>query len=314
MLEKLKNYPWYCVLCIPFYILTSILTPIFEEIVIVAFFDEKSVKQFFDREVNFRELIPWVVGIATLIICVVVYVVKLLRRNNISVVSDELAKLNIALKKSLDNHECVDSIQAFQYYVSTEKDMSVFKLNYLTGHAKEQIEINAIMQSYFRIPISIHSSIKQISSRYDHYLQEEDRLSKEDYYKEFQEKGLQLCNTLRSELNGISAVNDVNERHSDLYLVLSCLLPAISGKDILSFLKIKDVENKLLTIKRNGVFGALIINKAYIFNNINSPTKNNRIYFTFLHNKRKRIILLCSPRASIGKTAVSDRMRMVSQP
>jgi hypothetical protein len=48
-----------------------------------------------------------------------------------------------------------------------------------------------------------------------------------------------------------------------------------------------NVENKLITKKRTGLLGGIILKDIYIFKNQNSLTKK-RIYFTFPYNINKR--------------------------
>lgn len=287
MKKLFQEKPWY----FAFLVLSFIAQPIFEWFV-MFFFDEEVVKSWLTKSILISDIIPWGVGAVIFLVCTIVYIVQQTKANARIVSTDELNELNKTLLKVVDENEHIESMQAFQHRVKNTDGCKYIKLSYLAGAANERIEINTILQTYFYFSYSIHKKIRNVSSRYNKYLNETDSIQKECYWTDFIRDGNELCNQLMDSLNEINSVDEIKEIHCDMYRVLAKLLPTISKEAIESFLQKSDVEEALIKRKKTGILGALVINDLYIFRNQTSYSKSNRIYFAFPYNNEKDIVFL----------------------
>lgn len=289
MKKFFQEKPWYFALVV----FGRILEPIFEWFV-MACFDEAAVEAWLDSSVLISDIIPWALYAIVFFVCTVVYVVQQSRANSKIVSSDELNALNKTLMTVVDENEHIESMQAFQHRVKNGEGLKYIKLSYLAGVANERIEINTVLQTYFYFTYPTHKKMRNVSSRYNKYLNEADPIQKESYKTEFLDAGNELCNQLLDSLNALNAVCEIKELHCDMYRVLAKLLPTISGEAIESFLQNGEVEEALIKRKKTGILGALVINDLYIFRNQTSIAKGNRIYFAFPYSTEKDIVLLGS--------------------
>lgn len=289
MKEFWESKPWY----FGFLALSFIAQPIFEWLV-MYFFDEEAAKEWLAKSVVISDIVPWAFFAIVLFACVIAYIVQQSKANSKMVSSDELDSLNKTLLAVVDENEHVESMQAFQHRVKNDEGRKYIKLSYLAGTANERIEINTILQTYFYFSYPIHKKIRNVSSRYNRYICEQDPIQKDDYWAEFADAGNDLCNQLMDSLNTINSASEIEEYHCDMYRVLAKLLPTISEEAIESFLQKSDVEEALIKRKKTGILGALVINDLYIFRNRTSVAKGNRIYFAFPYSIEKNIVFLGS--------------------
>ncbi len=289
MRKILQNKPWYFALTV----LGFIVQPIFEWLV-MYYFDEEKVKVWLGKSVLISSIIPWAICAAIFFVCTIVYIVQQSKANSKIVSSDELEALNKTLFTVVDENEHIESMQAFQHRIKNDDGRKYIKLSYLAGAANERTEINTILQTYFYFTYPIHKKIRNVSSRYNKYLNETDPIQKELYWTEFADVGHELCRQLINSLNTINSANEIEELHCDMYRVLAKLLPTISGEAIESFLQRRDIEAELIKRKKTGILGALVINDLYVFRNQTSISKNKRIYFAFPYSSQKDIVFLGS--------------------
>lgn len=289
MKKFIKEKPWYFALCA----LGFILQPISEWFVML-FFDEELVLSWLQKTIAISALIPYLVFFFIFFICVIIYIIQCYQSKKQIIPLNEKDAIEKKLETTVAQNEYIESMQAFQYQIKNSQSQKYIKLCYMAGIANEQIEINTILQTYFYFPYPLYKKIKQLSGRYDSYINESNPINKDDKRNLFLEFGNSLCNQLLSELNQIGPSDEITEYHCVIYRILAKLLPAISGEAIESFLKKKDIEEKIIHRKKTGLLGALIINDLYIFQNQNSVYKRDRVYFAFPYDTRKGIVFMGS--------------------
>ena len=284
-----QEKPWYFATVVLGFVIKPIL-----EWFILLFVDEEAVKSWLSSSVLVSDILPWVLCAIVFLVCTVVYVVQQSRANSKIISAGELNSLANTLFSVVDENEHIESMQAFQYRVKNGDGRKYVKINYLTGVANERIEINSVLQTYFYFSYPTHKKIRNVSSRYDKYLREDDPIQKDSYKTEFLIAGNDLCIQLLDSLNKLESVSEIEEFHCDMYRVLAKLLPTISGEAIESFLEKSEIEEAIIKRKKTGILGALVINDLYIFRNQTSVSKGDRIYFAFKYSTEKDIVLLGS--------------------
>ena len=289
MKNLLQEKPWYFATTV----LGFFVQPVFDWFV-MYFFDEAAVKKILETHIPVSKVIPFAAAAIIFFVCTIVFIVQQSKKNEKIVSSDELNMLNETLFSVVDENEHIESMQAFQHRVKNADGYKYIKLSYLAGAANERIEINTILQTYFYFPYPVYKKIRNVSLRYNKYLNETNYTLKGEYWNEFASTGIELCNQLMASLNSIKSTSEIEERHCDMYRVLAKLLPTVSKEAIESFLGNSNVEEALIKRKKTGILGALVINDLYIFKNQTSLTKNNRIYFAFPYSTEKDIVFLGS--------------------
>lgn len=259
-----------------------------------VFFDEDLAEKWLASSVLISDIIPWVLFAVIFFVCTIAYVVQQSWAQSKTVSSDELSRLTATLLTVLDENEYIESMQAFQYRVKNGDGRKYIKLCYLAGAVSERIEINTVLQTYFYFTYPIYKKIRNVSARYNTYLNEMDPILRESYKTDFLKVGIELCGQLKDSLDALNSAAEVQELHCDMYRVLAKLLPTVSEVAIESFLEKSDVEEAILKRKKTGILGALVINDLYIFRNQTSLTKGNRIYFAFPYSPENDIVLLGS--------------------
>lgn len=289
MKNLLQEKPWYfATTALGFFV-----QPIFDWFV-MYFFNEAAVKKILETPVPVSKIIPFAAAAIIFFVCTIVFVVQQSRKNEKTVSPDEIGVLNETLLSIVDENEHIESMQAFQYRVKNADGYKYIKLSYLAGAANERIEINTILQTYFYFSYPVHKKIRNISSRYNKYLNETDATLQGGYWNDFASIGIDFCNQLMASLNSIKSTSEIEERHCDMYRVLAKLLPTVSKRAFETFLENSSVEEALIKRKKTGILGALVINDLYIFKNQTSLAKSNRIYFAFPYSTEKSIVLLGS--------------------
>lgn len=288
-MKFLKEKPWY----FAFVALSVIIKPIMEKIVL-HFVDENSIVAFLNQQITVFDIVPWAFGVVVFLVCFIVYCYQKATKKNVDVSPDELEKLKRIINTAVTENEYIESMHAFQYNAMNGQSEKFIKLNHLCGEANERIEINVVFQTYFYFAYSLYKKIITVSGNYDKYINETEPVRKEEYKNTFLESGHNLCDLLLEKLNAIKDESEITEFHCDMYRVLAKMLPTISDTAIEKFLKNEQIEFALIKRKKNGILGSIVLNDLYIFHNINSAVKKNRIYFTFPYNSEKKIVFLGS--------------------
>ena len=282
---------------------TGIMLIIIEVItqwVVMYYFDESQATAVLEKTFSMTITVSQIIHglfILFLVVNLVIKIYNLKKQKRVIDTKDQLQELNSVLDKLLNENEYIESAQAFEYKIKNDKHAKYIKLSFLTGFANERIEINTILQTYYYFSYSLYKKISHVSKLYSNIIYEKDSIRKEEAKTAFLESGMELCDQLLNTLNSLQSVDEIAEYHSEMYRVLSKILPTISGNAYEWLLKNRDIELALIKHKKTGILGAIILEDIYIFRNQNSITKSDRIYFTFPYSK-KNIVILASINAS----------------
>lgn len=297
MKKHLKELPWYYLVIAIWFILRPML-----EKIVLSYYDEDTVTKCLSYQISVHDILP-IAGAAVLfVICTIVFVVRHYRakfdKNNNTITESDLGSLTNSLKSFVREYNEIESLQAFTYTTLnyTVLKQKVYKVEFLTGAAKENIEINTILQTYYYFPYSIFRKMSSVASRYDKYRNEQDLSMKRVYKDEFKENGNNLCLEIKQTLDSLNDPSKLEEIHCGMYRILARLLPTVTETACATFLENSNLENALIKRKKTGLLGSILMRDLYIFRNQTSATKENRVYFTFPYKARgiNRVVLLGS--------------------
>lgn len=217
-------------------------------------------------------------------------------------------KMYNLLKEFVNNNSIVQSAQIYNYTTKLNaKNNYQIKIKFIESYSYQDVEINAILQSYYLIPKYILNEFISIIELL-HQLKEDKFASEEIFdclYEKFEQKIDNLLGKLLSKLNKLKTVSQCNEYYALLYrisLILINILYYESGLDIINILKNQEIENTLKSLKRTGILGSILLEDTYFFRHTGKSTKNGRIYTTFyfkLYNQNY-ILLLTLPSHSLA--------------
>ena len=195
-----------------------------------------------------------------------------------------------AVESVLSQFEYVESIQIYEYKFMPIHKCEQIKIDFKTGIAKENIDINSVLQLYYNIPYSIFKKIsvfKKFQTKYRSEKHTEDR-------ELANSAGKDLCSDIIESLNKLNSARDIGIFHYEMYRILSVIMPAIEEKSCNSFLSNEEIERQLAGGKRTGLIGPIILNDVYVFKNQNSNKKKDRLYMAFPLQKDDNTIVLVS--------------------
>ena len=163
------------------------------------------------------------------------------------------------------------------------------------GKVVERLDVNVILQTYFFIPHSIYKKMQSAAKFYQQYVNDPNPNTNLDALYAFKEKGTELCQNLMQRLNEIKCVSEITEIHYSMYRILAVMMPAVNDETPFSaFLKNQKIEQALISKKKTGLLGGLILKNCHVFRNEGSLTKKNRIYVTFPFAQENNVLILVS--------------------
>ena len=282
----------------PFKLLWLLIgAPIFTillESIVGEYIDNEIISSFLQKTVSWKILLPIFVFLVFLVICLSVYVYRIKKDKSKVINNDELKEINELINDIAEEYNEVESVQAYQYFLGDNDKNKYIKTSFLTGFANEGIEINSILQGYYTLSYVLNKKIKKFSEAYDRY--HKNVTSPEDTvyaHTEYMKWATEICCDLSERLNKLSSVEEIENYHYDEYRILVVLSSIVHSKGVESVLENQDVECALISKKRTGLLGTIILHRPYFFKNCNSLTKK-RVYLCLPYNsiKKKRIILL----------------------
>ena len=219
----------------------------------------------------------------------------------------------------MDN-ELVESVQIYQYnainknyhYGSRSYKQVAIKINYLIGMAKEGIDINALMQTYFEVDFSVFMDMQEIKQYYQKVLEYRSNTDSIEYKESkncFIKISTKLLGNLLSKLHKIGNIQEIRDKHFTYYRICNVLISLLSNIDSIKadvvqgtqseILKDKpEIEKVLISGKRTGILGSILTEDIYSFMNIKSGSyKQKRVYLTNVINFKgeKFIVLITLP-------------------
>lgn len=195
------------------------------------------------------------------------------------------AIVNKATTIALERLEYVESIQVYKVELTNTHECKQIKIDFESGSAKQDIDINSVLQSYYNVPYAIYKK----ASVFSKYYSSDESVNSIEMAESV---GKELCSSIVESLNKIEGVDDIGQYHYEMYRILSSVMPAIDRKSYHSFLENAEIESKLASGKRTGLLGSIILNGLYVFKNQNSNIKNGRLYMSFPLERDKNTIIL----------------------
>lgn len=281
-------------------------TPFYALFVIIVFALEGIGQWFFGQLINEVEVIKvlnnsievkikYIIVIIVIIVALITGYVNYYRDKEYRDFSkDEIKLIRDSLSAQLEDSEYTEGFQIFSYKWGTFDHKLYVKFNFLDGVTKENIETNAVLQTYFRFQMQLGKKIKNCSEYYRMYLSETNSFLKQEKHNIFMEEGRKICDHILRQLNAINSQAEITDMHSDMYQVLIKILSKISDQAIETCLQNKEIEHAIMNRKKTGILSAAILNDIYIYRNCSSVSKNGRIYYVFplTSTKQKKGIII----------------------
>lgn len=174
-------------------------------------------------------------------------------------------KTNEVIREIIHNfvsqEEFVLSVQLYEYSMKYINKNVEFKINYSYGYVNENIDINSIMQAYYRIDINIFNEFLKAFNSED-----------SDKVLEFSLKYIRRLNK--------KPLNKLNENDSFVHELILLSIQHITEKIEINSILEHDKEKKLIGMKRNGIIRGVLNKDFYYFRNLRDNKKKNRIYIT----------------------------------
>jgi len=210
------------------------------------------------------------------------------------------------------NNPIIHSSQLYSYFTKVYNDKTNIKVNYISGYASEEIDINAIIQSYYTLPNGIFLDINNILEE----MKKLDLIETQNRFSTLQ-VDFQLEQSIKNDIE--RKIDNFNNKYGHLVKdktieqlaeVDSCLLALfelcfeinykiVTGNDcedeIWSLSVFDDeTDNILRNMKRTGILTGILKVNEHIFRNEGNSSKKGRIYVTrcFELNNQNYIIIL----------------------
>lgn len=280
--HTLKDKPWYFI----FAVLSFFIKPVSNWLIMRAF-DVDSVNAWLEKRIEIRisDIVYGIIILSVVTYCILRFMSNRRKLKNKAISTDSRRLLQIEVSNLLENSNYFESVQIYQYSLKNMANVKCLKINFLLGVADEQVEINSIMQGYFYFPYKIFKKIQIFAGKYEAWKKSVDPIKESDLYIEFMTYGVELCKILSDCINDIKNVSDVKPEDCEIYRIFTCIFSILQEcKDdseiaILSTIKDKEIENRLLEMKKTGLVGSVLLGDIHIFKNSSSHYKNGRLYF-----------------------------------
>lgn len=284
-----EKKPWY----FAWVVISGVATK-FLDMLVEAWLGSETFERILGHSFTIRQMLPWVVAIVTLFVCLIIYAYQRIKSSFRLVLSENNDKVTKYINRLMED-EYVESAQAYKYTISNDNVFKYIKCGFFYGKVRERIEINSILQTYFYIPHPVYKKMVQTKKCYMQYINASDPNIRANGKYAFKEKGAELCRNLLQILNGIERKEDIKEEHLSMYRILAVVLPAITDETPYeTFLENKEIEKALISKKKTGLLGGIILDHCYVFRNECSLAKKNRIYVTFHFEQEQNVLILIS--------------------
>lgn len=203
------------------------------------------------------------------------------------------------LQEFTNNHEVVHSAQVYTYSKKIKEDKITMKVSYINGYAYENIDINAMIQTYYEMNLEIYQDImnimgmkNQIDSIRESFSIDSVKANRsvlEKLNEEMKSALLDFVSENRSKINEKDICN-LNDDDAILFAVLELCIELLIDNDIegdaldsLWILQVTDnveKDNKLRLLKRTGILNGIFKINTHKFKNKGDSNKKDRIYIT----------------------------------
>lgn len=280
------------------FIFTSVIL-FLVNILLTSIFPSEKLINFFESTLKLKWVILVFVILSLLIAFLTEYIIKyrksvrsfkpLISKQNYNY-CDIIEELNARLYD--EDFKYVDSIQLYKYRNFNDNHCSHIQCNFIGGVVKQGYELNAIQQTYFDFPHNLYKKIDKIADAY-RIFKGEDEQKKSILKSALKEKIENVMEDIAKELDKLNTTNKLNEEAYSLYRMFNCYLglPEFNLNIDLNILD-ENLKESLNIEKRNNILGAILLDNLYIFQNENSSSKKNRLYFTFPFLTKNHIIVV----------------------
>lgn len=177
-------------------------------------------------------------------------------------------KLREFIKNYTKSNPYVVAVQIYQFNYKHTILNTVYKVNYVDGYVRDDEEVNAISQIFYRVSRTV---TKQFYNAYKEYIDN-------NYTK--------LNKFVTSQLKKLNSkkIEDISDEDCIVYslVIYSIQLLSENGEEIISTIYDPNKEELLNNKKRTGILRGIIHNDFYKFNYTgNDDIKKDRLYVTF---------------------------------
>lgn len=216
------------------------------------------------------------------------------------------------LRKLTDKNSIIHCAQIYTYSKNINNEVTTIKVKYVNGCAFEDIDINAMIQNYYKIPNAIYFDINDILEK----VKKLDAIETKKNLSELQ-VSYQMEETIRGDIEDkidgfirkyLPTVQNKNLEELDevdsilLSMIELCFEINIKirneyDNDVVYSVNVfdDDINNNVLrSIKRTGILAGILKINAHVFMNNGYSKKKGRIYVTrcFELNGKEYVILL----------------------
>ncbi len=215
------------------------------------------------------------------------------------------------LKKFTLNNEIIHSAQLYKYSKKLFDDYAVVKVDYVNGYVSEDVDINAMIQSYYKLPTEVYKEVNEIleiKKKLDTLLlgnaKSVDGLMTEalieaQIQQELQNKTLAFIRKYKSSIDNksLDGLTELDAIMLSLFELVSEIL-LINPQQSVDMWELEIFDHSrtevLRGFKRVGILAGILKINEYIFRNEGKSNKRGRIYITrcFEINNQKYIVLL----------------------
>lgn len=208
--------------------------------------------------------------------------------------------------------KCHPAIESIQLYSSIKQNnnnnYTSFKINYIFGSAKENVEINALLSVVFSITSNDFEQFSAILEQYNKFIDGTENWNEQEALKVLLKSTItENIENLKKSLQQIPSNDKVSTNdccRARLLLAYLSMFPELENAS--SFIGLKEnslglnpeIERALFTLKRTGILGAILLrNHPYVFCYKRDGDKKGRFYYTlYYESNQKGYIILISLR------------------
>ena len=231
-----------------------------------------------------------------ILICYIINGKRIQKKNNALFYKDDNNKVksflgNISGSFYDEEYKCISSLQVYEYREYNDTKSACIQLKFVDGLVKENVEINAIQQTIFRLPHKIYRNVEQIKKK-DNVFNSLSAQEKSSQRNDLNEKVNKVINEIYDEINKTDQDEEVKTTLARILLIyLNHNNFSVEKREEL--LQEGFLQNK--SNKRDQILGSIVLNKLHMFYNENNESnKHGRPYFSFPYLRDKHILIVCS--------------------
>lgn len=172
--------------------------------------------------------------------------------------------LESLMQRLVSTQPSVHSVQLYRYTQKKYTSEVVYKIELVSGHVHEQLELNAMQQSYFKVHRDIYREFKRAKRKLDGG----------DPYP--------LISYIERNSNHLSNLSEITDHHAMVFSLIQLstdLLEKYLGRTLVLTSPSEELQQQLLRRKRTGILRAILLgDQFYTFTYLGSGEKHGRLY------------------------------------